>query len=140
MRRAADLSWLCFASLLACGAEFAEARLGAHPPSDAIVVPYPPPPAKVEELPARPDKACVWVDGYWDYSDRWEWQAGEWVSPNARCRLAPSELRRQGGRLLHARPRWYPDNVSLLGPQSACANPARCPQNPEIATETRPGQ
>ena len=51
MRRAADLSWLCFASLLACGAELAEARLGAHPPSDAVVVPYPPPPAKVEELP-----------------------------------------------------------------------------------------
>jgi hypothetical protein len=111
-----------------CGSRHAEAPRGAHPPNDAVSVPYPPPPAKVEEVPAQPHAACVWADGYWDFSDRWEWQAGEWVVPQAHCRLAPMELRRQGGLLLHARPRWYPDNVTLLGAQSACPRPPACSQ------------
>ncbi|HYP88928.1 MAG TPA: hypothetical protein VEQ59_12255, partial [Polyangiaceae bacterium] len=49
-----------------------------------------------------------------------------WVLPQPHCRLAPVELRRQQGQLWHARPRWYPDNVSLLGPQSACPPPPAC--------------
>ena len=113
-------------SALACGSRHAEAPRGAHPPNDAVSIPYPPPPARVEEVPEQPDAACVWADGYWDFSDRWEWQAGEWVVPRAHCRLAPMELRRQGGLLLHARPRWYPDNVTLLGAQSACPRPLAC--------------
>lgn len=112
--------------LAACGSQQAEAPRGAHPANDAVSVPYPPPPAKVEELPPRPSAKCVWIDGYWDYSDRWEWQPGEWVIPQAHCRLAPLELRRQDGQLWHARPRWYPDNVTLLGPQSACPRPPAC--------------
>ena len=118
---------LWFALLaLGCGSRQAEAPRGAHPPNDAVVVPYPPPPAKVEEIPAQPAPACVWADGYWDFTDRWEWQAGEWVVPAAHCRLAPVELRRQQGQLWYARPRWYPNNVSLLGPQSACPRPPSC--------------
>jgi hypothetical protein len=113
---------------LGCGSRHAEAPRGAHPPNDAVAVPYPPPPAKVEEVPAQPNAACVWADGYWDFTDRWEWQPGEWVIPQAHCRLAPMELRRQGGLLLHARPRWYPDNVTLLGAQSACPRPPACSQ------------
>ncbi len=116
------------ASALACGSRHAEAPRGAHPANDGVSVPYPPPPAKVEEVPAQPNTACVWADGYWDFTDRWEWQVGEWVIPQAHCRLAPMELRRQGGLLLHARPRWYPDNVTLLGRQSACPRPPACSQ------------
>jgi hypothetical protein len=112
--------------LVACSSATAEAPRGAHPASDAVKVPYPPPPAKVEELPPRPGRQCVWVDGYWEFTDRWEWQAGEWVVAPPRCRLAPVELRRTGGQLWHARPRWYPDNVTLLGPQSACPRPPAC--------------
>jgi hypothetical protein len=114
--------------LVSCGASRAEAPRGAHPESDAVSVPYPPPPAKVEEVPSRPNPACVWIDGYWDFTDRWEWQPGEWVIPQPHCRLAPVELRRQTGLLLYARPRWYPDNVTLLGPQSACPRPPACSQ------------
>jgi hypothetical protein len=117
---------LCSLLLVACGASSIEAPRGAHPANDAVAVPYPPPPAKVEELPPRPAPQCVWTDGYWEFTDRWEWQAGEWVLPPAHCRLAPVELRRQGGQLLHARPRWYPDNVTLLGVQSACPPPSPC--------------
>jgi hypothetical protein len=118
------------AAVPGCGPRHAEAPRGAHPPNGAVSVPYPPPPAKVEEVPAQPHAACVWADGYWDFSDRWEWQAGEWVVPQPHCRLAPMELRRQGGLLLHARPRWYPDNVTLLGVQSACPRPPACRQIP----------
>jgi len=117
-------------SLTSCGSRRATAPRGAHPQNAAVVVPYPPPPAKVEEVPAQPDARCVWTDGYWDFSDRWEWQPGEWVVPQTHCRLAPVELRRQAGQLWHAKPRWYPDNVSLLGLQSACPRPPACSQIP----------
>ena len=112
--------------LVGCGSRHPEAPRGAHPPSDAVVVPYPPPPAKVEEVPAQPGANCVWTDGYWEFTDRWEWQDGAWVVAPAHCRLAPVELRRQQGQLWHARPRWYPDNVTLLGPESACPRPPAC--------------
>jgi hypothetical protein len=117
---------LLVAALLGCGGRQVDAPRGAHPANDAVAVPYPPPPAKLEEVPPRPHASCVWTDGYWDFTDRWEWQDGEWVLPPANCRLAPVELRRQGGQLWHARPRWYPDNVTLLGPQSACPRPPPC--------------
>lgn len=127
------------ATLLACGAQVAEAPQGVHPPNDAVAVPYPPPAAKVEEVSARPNASCVWVDGYWDFSDRWEWLPGEWVSPRADCRLAPVEVRRQGGRLLYSRPRWYPQNVTLLGPQSACPRPPACGSGPaEVPSQLAP--
>ncbi len=125
----------------ACGAHWVEAPPGARPPNDAIVVPYPPPPAKVEELPLRPSASCVWADGYWEFTDRWEWQDGEWVSPQPHCRLAPVELRREAGLLLHSRPRWYPDNVALVGPQSACSRPPACSLGPRAASPgSEPGQ
>jgi hypothetical protein len=120
-------AWLLSSLVLAgCGNQVSVAPVGAHPSNGAVAVPFPPPPARVEEIPAKPRPECVWVDGYWEFSDRWEWQPGEWVLPQAGCRLAPVELRRTQGRLFHARPRWYPDNVSLLGPQSACPRPPAC--------------
>jgi hypothetical protein len=51
VRRACAVAWgLSAVAGLACGSRHAEAPRGAHPPNDAVVVPYPPPPAKVEEL------------------------------------------------------------------------------------------
>ena len=135
MRTAIGTLLVC-ATTFGCGGRHAEAPRGAHPPNDAVVVPYPPPPAKVEEVPPQPSGTCTWTDGYWEFSDRWEWQPGEWVVPQAHCRLAPVELRRQAGQLWHARPRWYPDNVTLLGPQSACPNPPPCPRT---SSENAPG-
>jgi hypothetical protein len=131
----------CGLWLLGCGARTVDAPPGVHPPNDALPVPYPPPPAKVEELPPQPSAGCAWVDGYWEFTDRWEWQPGEWVRPQAGCRLAPVELRREGGQLLHAKPRWYPSDVSLLGPQSACPRPAACPAFPgKVAAPGPAGQ
>jgi hypothetical protein len=118
---------LLLSAAIGCGGRHAEAPRGAHPANDAVSVPYPPPPAKIEEVPPQPHASCVWTDGYWEFTDRWEWIDGEWVLPQPHCRLAPVELRRQGGQLWHSRPRWYPDNVTLLGPQSACTRPPACP-------------
>ena len=124
---------------LGCGSRQAEAPRGAHPPNDAVVVPFPPPPAQVEEVPPQPNSSCVWTDGYWDFTDRWEWQAGEWVVAQAHCRLAPVELRRQQGQLWHARPRWYPDNAADL-PQSqllsACHDVKSCGPEPKSRDES----
>lgn len=124
MKRLAPLC--CLAALNACAARLPEAPAGVHPPNDAVAVPYPPPPAKVEELPPEPDARCAWADGFWDFTDRWEWQPGEWVIPPQHCRLAPPALRRQQGQLWFARPRWYPDNAKVAGPESACPRPPAC--------------
>jgi hypothetical protein len=130
------LALACAAASWRCGGRQLEAPLGAHPANDGVRVPYPPPPAKVEEVPPQPSSACVWTDGYWDFTDRWEWQAGEWVMAPPHCRLARVELRREQGQLWHARPRWYPDNVSLLGPQSACPKPPACSTFSSPKTQT----
>lgn len=133
MSRARACSELVAASLgcawllaMGCTNRQAEAPTSSHPPGDAIVVPYPPPPAKVEELPPMPSSDCIWTDGYWEFSDRWEWQPGEWVVPPPRCQLAPVELRRQAGQLWHARPRWYAAASNPGRPRSACPRPAPC--------------
>ena len=91
MSRSLLLGAVVAAALGGCGSSVIEAPVGAHPSNDAVSVPFPPPPAKLEELPPRPSSRCVWVDGFWDFSERWEWQPGEWVVPPPSCRLAPME-------------------------------------------------
>lgn len=122
LARALCGAWLC----AACGSSLALAPTGPHPKADAVPVPFPPPPAKVEEVAPQPHPSCVWVDGYWEFTDRWEWQAGEWVVPRGECRLARAELRRDGGELLYSRPRWYPSQGAVKGPESACPRPPAC--------------
>lgn len=109
----------------ACGGRQLEPPELRQPASELKSVPYPPPPARVEVVtaPARTD--CVWVDGYWDYNRQsWQWQSGDWVVPGPSCRLAPMELRREAGRLLHAPPRWYAR--APQGRHSACPRPPVC--------------
>lgn len=66
-------------------------------PSDytsSLVVPYPPPPARIETMPPAPaDPACVYLDGQWIFGARdWQWQAGGWVIARDDCSFAPSRL------------------------------------------------
>lgn len=51
--------------------------------TDALVpVPFPPPPARVEFVPDRPNSDCVWIDGEWEWTGRvWTWKRGRWVEP-----------------------------------------------------------
>jgi hypothetical protein len=42
----------------------------------------PPPPPRVYRVPARPDPAYQWVEGYWyPYRGRWVWHDGYWTRP-----------------------------------------------------------
>ena len=105
-------------------------------------MPYPPPPAKVEEICPTAGSACVWADGYWDFTDRWEWQAGEWVmSPGCICRLAPVELRRRQGGRSGTRARAGTPTTSSAGPQSAApsARVSRPPRVQARAADARAG-
>jgi hypothetical protein len=55
----------------------------APQPTEALVeVSRPPPPARVESVPARPDAKAVWLDGEWAWRrGRWAWLIGRWVDP-----------------------------------------------------------
>jgi hypothetical protein len=60
-------------------------------PTDALVrVGFPPPPAKVELVPAKPRAGAVWTDGEWVWQGHgWSWQSGRWVTPPIGCRFSP---------------------------------------------------
>jgi hypothetical protein len=49
---------------------------------DAVEVPYPPPPGRVEFIPEKPRSGTVWIDGEWSWTgSRWSWTYGRWVVP-----------------------------------------------------------
>jgi hypothetical protein len=102
---------LAFALLVQCGSPLPQPRIGEHPQgaTDFVEVPYPPPPARVEIVPAQPSPAAVWVDGEWAYRNkRWVWEPGGWVLPPANGYFAPWMTRRTSdGRLYFVAGRWH---------------------------------
>lgn len=47
-----------------------------------IIVVKPPPPLRVETMPARPHAGHLWVAGYWHWeSDAYVWVPGAWIAP-----------------------------------------------------------
>lgn len=69
------------------------------PSKPGVIVPYPPPPARVEILPAAPsDPSCLWLDGQWQWSaEGWLWEPGAWVRLEAGCEWVPASMRWQPG-------------------------------------------
>ena len=66
---------------------------GSHAGDEPTVVPYPPPPARVEVVPPPPPalKGAVWIDGEWQWKGRrWVWQRGQWEVPYPGAYYAPS--------------------------------------------------
>lgn len=120
--------------LVACGASTPVVPKGPHPPhiQEFIEVPYPPPPAQVEEIPnGVSDASCAWVDGYYAWEGRrWEWQAGRWVRPVAGCYYAGPVVawsKAGGERLYFTPPRWYKEDAAELSEQAAlCPSPPTC--------------
>jgi hypothetical protein len=73
--------------------------------SESTCVDYPPPAAKVEELPAAPSTHAVWVDGEWSWNrQRWSWKPGGWTEPAAGARFVRSGVARQPNGALA----WHP--------------------------------
>jgi hypothetical protein len=100
--------------LSACGAAHLVTAPRSAQPANAqpTAVDYPPPPARIEEIPIAPHSGspCVWRDGFWDWTGRrWEWQEGRAVLVPPGCRFAESKLEWSAQSLSFYRPAWYPD-------------------------------
>jgi hypothetical protein len=55
-----------------------------------MVVPGPPPAARVEVRGVAPGPAFVWIGGYWAWRSGWVWTPGSWVRrPHPRAVWVP---------------------------------------------------
>lgn len=71
-------------------------------------VPYPPPPARVEEIGPPPNERARWVDGWWQFDGgEYRWIPGGWLEPPPGKIYAPPLLvRRANGELSYYPARW----------------------------------
>ena len=73
-----------------CSSTLERPPYGRHPTSALLLVPFPPPPARVEFVPESPGDGAVWLDGEWSWRGRqWGWKYGRWVQPPAGATWAP---------------------------------------------------
>lgn len=90
-----------------CGSSLPTPALGSHAGEEPMLVPYPPPPARVEVIPKPPPdmKKPVWVDGEWSWKGRrWVWQPGQWTEPYPGALYAPpATVRLADGQIA-----WFP--------------------------------
>jgi len=67
-------------ALVTCTSSIPHPVYVAQPTSALVEVERPPPPSRVEVVPARPNAASVWIDGEWTWRrGRWAWLPGRWV-------------------------------------------------------------
>src|SRR5260221_13496823 len=103
--------------LTRCGPRLPEPPPTAQPSSALIEVDYPPPPARVEFLPAQPSDGTVWVKGEWLWSGRrWAWRPGMWVVALPDARYARRVLVRRGDGKLFFAPGVWRDEEGREGP------------------------
>lgn len=77
-------------AVAACASPLPRPAYAAQPTSALVEVDRPPPPARVEVLPARPSSGAVWVDGEWIWRrGRWAWRPGRWVNAPMGQRFSP---------------------------------------------------
>lgn len=92
MRGAWFFGGVMFATVaaIACGSKAVSPTYTEQPTSALIMVPFPPPPARVEVVPKQPRDGAVWIDGEWVWQTRrWAWRKGRWVIPPAGAKFAP---------------------------------------------------
>jgi hypothetical protein len=109
--------WLL--ALTACGATpLPSPPYMAQPTSALVEVPYPPPPARVETVPARPSTNATWIDGEWTWrAKKWLWEKGRWVVAPAQAKYSPWALvRSSDGALWEARGTWRDARGEELDP------------------------
>jgi hypothetical protein len=125
-------------------------------PTDALQqVDYPPPPARVELVPAAPPSgSAVWIDGEWTWQGRrWAWKPGRWIAPPAEAAYSPwTSIRDKPGRLYVAEGKWrdrqgreLPDPAPLTvgrtrGGQVVDPEGETVPATPNVPPQTSPGK
>ncbi|HTM46871.1 MAG TPA: YXWGXW repeat-containing protein [Polyangiaceae bacterium] len=112
--------------LSACSASLPGPTVGAAPATSFVEVPFAPPPARVEIVPAQPSSDDIWIDGEWIWQNgRWAWRRGYWTIPPPLAVYSPSTLRRtKSGTLLVARGAWWNPSgqeVEAVGNESSQA-------------------
>ncbi len=124
-------TWLLPLTLsLACGSpSLPGPKLVAHLTKDLLAVEYPPPPARSEIIPTRPEGNVVWLDGEWQFrGKRWRWRRGRWLEmpAGADLRFAPWTFARGiDGRLYVAEGRWVDaKGVEMESPRVVAEAPA----------------
>jgi hypothetical protein len=89
----------------ACSTRLPHPTYTAHATADLVAVKYPPPPAHVELVPARPQPDAVWIDGEWSWRrQKWSWRAGRWVNAPAGSMFSPWIQVRGGDGTLYVAP------------------------------------
>ncbi len=95
--------------IAACASRLPHPSYVAQGTQSLEAVSFPPPPARVEIVPKRPDaKGAVWIDGEWVWQGlRWGWKPGRWVVPPPGVRFAPwTEVRGADGTVYYAHGAW----------------------------------
>ncbi|CAN5923931.1 hypothetical protein BH11MYX4_BH11MYX4_17900 [soil metagenome] len=95
--------------LVACGAARLPAPTSVGQPTEALLeADYPPPPARVEHVPASPRSDAVWIDGEWTWQgSRWAWKTGRWVAAPASASFSPwTAVRGKTGTYYVAEGKW----------------------------------
>lgn len=124
-------------ALGSCGSSLPLPPLVAHASGTYAEVPYPPPAALVEVVPASPSSSAVWLDGYWRWRRRaYVWIRGGWVLVPVGERFAPwQSFYTRDGLLMFAPGVWYaPDGTRARTPEILV--PAYAP--PNATTEQSP--
>ena len=85
-----------------------------HVGAEPLEIDYPPPPARVEFVPAPESEEQYWIDGQWRWKGgRWTWQKGGWeTAPSPDAAYAPPLMvRRANGELVYYEGRWVEQPV-----------------------------
>jgi hypothetical protein len=117
------------ATVGACHGSVPQPMAVAQPASAFVVVPYPPPPGKVEFVPDRPRKDALWVNGQWQWTgDEWHWQHGGWYAVPPGVAFSRWETKRaRGGMLLFAPSSWRDDHGASISAPPLLARAAAGP-------------
>lgn len=129
---------LLFTAALAsgCGASVPLPKHGPHAGDEAVLVPFPPPPANPEIIkPHNLGENAVWIDGEWRWTaSAWVWQAGRWEVPYPNSYYAPPRGQRLAdGRLLWFHGAWHANGDQRRPRRDATASPVK-PPSPRSAT------
>ncbi|MBM4356523.1 MAG: hypothetical protein FJ096_00275 [Deltaproteobacteria bacterium] len=105
--------------LSGCVAAVAVPDEALHGGDGFVAVPYPPPVARVEQLPPRPSARAVWLDGSWEWTGSgYEWQRGRWAEPppGGTRHASGGIVRSPTGALYYYPTRWYRADGQPLTP------------------------